>query len=117
MGKILKCFLVVFIILSAIWLFSLSKCEIYSALYGDEFYGLDESSTNMVEKAKNVKVLEYTTKNAKVYYYDKSGACIFAFEKNNNKWQMKYWDSVWSATGSASEVIWPYWWHFIYGGF
>ena len=117
MKNFLKIILILIIIFLVVWLCSLAKCEISSLLHSDEFYGLDESSTNMVEKVENIKVLKYTSKHAKVYYYDKSGACVFEFEKLNNKWQMISWDSVWSATGSASETIWPYWWHFIYGGF
>ena len=117
MNKIFKCLVVVFFVFLVVWLCSLAKCEISSLMHSAEFYGLDESSTNMVKKAENVKVLEYTNEYAKVYYYDKSGACVFEFKKVNERWQMQSWDAVWSATGSASEVIWPYWWHFIYGGF
>lgn len=42
---------------------------------------------------------------------------VLSFEKVDNNWKETNWDTIWSASGSASDVIWPYWWHFIYGGF
>ena len=38
------------------------------------------------------------------------------FSANNGVWQEISWKTIWSTSGSASEVIYPYWWHFIYGG-
>ena len=38
-------------------------------------------------------------------------------EKKDGVWQEIAWETIWSTSGSASEVIYPYWWHFIYGGF
>ncbi len=32
---------------------------------------------------------------------------------NEGALQVVYNDVIWSVSGSASEVIWPYWWHFI----
>lgn len=65
------------------------------------------------------KVLECSDNSAKVYYVSKnmSGADVLTFAKINGKWTETRWNTIWSTTGSASEVIWPYWWHFIYGGF
>lgn len=117
MNRILKCCLVILIVFFFIWILALAKCEISSILHREEFYGLDESTTNMVEKAENVKVLKYNAGNAKIYYYDKSGACVFEFKKKNDTWEMITWNSVWSSQGNASDIVWPYWWHFIYGGF
>ena len=64
--------------------------------------------------------MNYSDEYAEVYYVSKhrAGGNIVSFIKENNEWKFNKWEqTVWSSTGSASDVIWPYWWHFIYGGF
>ena len=46
-------------------------------------------------------------------YYPK----VFKYNYDADLWEEISWSTIWSTTGSASEVIYPYWWHFIYGGF
>lgn len=107
----LLCFLLV-------WGASLGKCEILTLMHGDEFSELYKSNT-MIGEPKYLKVLEYSDSYAEVYYVGEgnSMANILSFVRNGEQWEYDKWiDCVWSKTGSASEVIWPYWWHFIYGG-
>lgn len=117
MKTYMRIILIIILIFLIIWVFSLAKSEIYSHIHSAEFFGLDESSTNMLNKSENVKVLEYTEKYSKVYYYNRAGGSVLEFTKKNNGWKMLSWNTVWSDTGSASNIVWPYWWHFIYGGF
>ena len=35
-------------------------------------------------------------------------------DRHYDSWEKTVWSAV---GGSASGVVWPYWWHFIYGGF
>ena len=47
----------------------------------------------------------------------KGNVLTFKFNHDTDLWEELFWSTIWSTNGSASEVIYPYWWHFIYGGF
>ena len=117
-SKILIIGIIIFPII--IWLFALMKCEVLTLLHGDEFEKIYQENT-MIGDIDYLKILDYSDTSARVYYvgYKKSGGDVLIFEKQNGVWKYAAWEqTVWSGTGgSASEVIWPYWWHFIYGGF
>lgn len=117
---ILRIIITVSIILPIIlWLFALLRCEVLTLLHGDEFETVYKENT-MIGEIDYLKVLDYSDTSARVYYVsaNKSGADVLIFKKQNGIWYYEAWEqTVWSSTGSASEVIWPYWWHFIYGGF
>lgn len=97
---------------------SLLKCSVLTIMHGKEFETAYTENT-MIGDIDYLRILEYSENFAKVYYVSKnrSGGNVLSFKKENGKWKYNNWETVWSATGSASEVIWPYWWHFIYGGF
>jgi len=102
-----------------IWGFSLARCEILTLLHGEEFADAYKENT-MLGEQEYWKILDYSETHARVYYVSKNyqDADILSFKQENGKWKYDKWeDTVWSKSGSASEVIWPYWWHFIYGGF
>jgi len=100
------------------WGTSLIKCDYLTWKYYSDFEYAYSSNT-MLGDMEYFKVLECSDNSAKVYYVSKnmSGADVLTFAKINGKWTETRWNTIWSTTGSASEVIWPYWWHFIYGGF
>ena len=96
---------------------ALIKCEVLTSKYHSDFESAYRNN-NMIGEMESFKVLECDAQTAQVYYIEngKSAAHILSFEMVNGNWQETGWKCIWSATGSASEVIWPYWWHFIYGG-
>ena len=102
------------------WGSALLKCEVLSIMHGSEFAEIYKENT-MIGEIDYLKVLKYSDTYAEVYYIGKrkSGGDVVSFVKENNEWKFNEWErTVWSGVGgSASEVIWPYWWHFIYGGF
>lgn len=101
-----------------IWGAALFKCEILTFKYGKEFKIIYKENT-MLDKIDYFKVLNYTDDTARVYYVteNKGSGEVLTFEKVDGKWVYNgEWKTIWSNTGSASEMIWPYWWHFIYGG-
>ena len=119
MKKIHIIFLIPIIVFLAIWLTSLAKCEVLTLVHGREFNTVYKQNT-MMGDIDYLKVLDYTDTSARVYYVSagRSAGDVLDFAKENGEWVYSdQWHTVWSATGSASEVIWPYWWHFIYGGF
>lgn len=107
---------IVLTILLLILFFPLIRCETLTIVYGKQFEGL-ELKTNMLIKSDYYKVINYENEEAQVYYVLKNvyGNTI-NFHKINDSWEIDNWNTVWSSTGSASSVVWPYWWHFIYGG-
>ncbi len=101
-----------------IWLASLLKCEILTWIYHDDFEYAYTNNT-MLGDMEYFKVLKCDGENAEVYYVgkDMTGGNVLTFEKQDGSWVETRWDTIWSGTGgSASDVIYPYWWHFIYGG-
>lgn len=110
------CVVVLFI---AIWIFALVRCEFLTVKYGDKFDTIYRENT-MMGDIDYLKVLEYSDNSARVYYVssDKAAGDVLTFVNNDGKWSYKDWEqTVWSASGSASGVVWTYWWHFVYGGF
>ena len=109
---ILVCFLIV-------WGASLLKCEILTSIHGHEFEEIYRENT-MIGDIEYLKILDYSETSARVYYVtaDYGSGNILVFSKVNSEWTYSSWETtVWSSMGSASDVIWPYWWHFIFGGF
>lgn len=106
------------------WIGSLIKCEILTYKHYDEFKDAYKQNT-MFGEIEYFKVLEYapnrTHNLAQVYYVSEGNAAgdVLTFEYNSDTdlWEQIGWSTIWSDMGSASDVIYPYWWHFIYGGF
>lgn len=101
------------------WGSALIRCEVLTIMHGSEFGEIYKEKT-MIGELDYLKVLNYSDEYAEVYYVSKhrAGGNIVSFIKEKNEWKFNKWEqTVWSSTGSASDVIWPYWWHFIYGGF
>ncbi len=105
------------------WVLALINCEILTAQHYDEFKDAYKQN-NMLIDMDYFKVLScnlYKSDIAQVYYIGKGNSCAdvltFQYNAENGLWEEITWNTIWSKGGSASEVIWPYWWHFIYGGF
>ncbi len=106
------------------WIGTLIKCEVLTYQHYDEFKDAYKQDT-MLGDMEYFKVLSYNPNRAwgfaQVYYVGKghSGGDVLTLQYNYEKdlWEEISWSTIWSGVGgSASEVIWPYWWHFIYGG-
>lgn len=97
------------ICLFMIWFYPYARNEWLTWKYGKEFNGL-QKSTNMIDEVETHKVLDYSNNSALVYYVGSSGN-VLSFMKDNNDWQMKSWDTIWSKTGSAEGFVWPYFYH------
>ena len=96
---------------------ALIKCEILTNRYRADFE-VAYRGNSMLDEMETFKVLNCNDQRAEVYYIEagKTRAYVLTFEKTDGSWKETSWKCIWSTTGSASEVIWPYWWHFIYGG-
>ena len=92
------------------WIIPFIKHKILTTEYGFEFIGL-QKMTNMLDDVKYLKVLHYSNENASIYYYDSDGGNILEFAKQDNKWKMIKWNTIWSRSGSADDFIWPYIYH------
>lgn len=100
------------------WISSLIKCEVLTHKYYKAFERAYTNNT-MLGEMEYFKVLSCDGKTAEVYYVskDKTDANVLTFVNDSGTWVETSWNTIWSSSGSASDVIYPYWWHFIYGGF
>ncbi len=104
------------------WIGSLIDCRILTSQHYNEFKGAYQQTTHKGDEYfKVLSYRPYRSEIAQVYYVaeDNSSAHVITFLYNIEK---KKWDKVssaciWSKKDNISGVIWPYWWHFIYGGF
>ncbi len=115
-------FLSVVIIFMVVWLGTLLKCDILTILHGEEFEFISDDEEYSFGKIDYLKVMEYNDTYAKVYfiyngYNGNDIAFLVNFSKEDGQWTYSSPHTIWATQGSASEVIFPYWWHFIYGGF
>ena len=73
----------------------------------------------MLKTPEYTKILKYRKDSAKLYYVEQgmTGGHVLCIAKQNGIWTVVEWRTIWSDTGgSASGIIYPYLWHFIYGG-
>ena len=117
MKRTLLILIAVVLVATVIWASSLIKCEVLTKIYSDDFEHAYKQNP-MLEEMEYFKVLTCDGKTAEVYYVSKgmTNGDVLSFEYHNGTWVETSWDTIWSDSGSASEVIYPYWWHFIYGG-
>ena len=111
------------IALVGVWVSALVKCEVLTHAHYDEFKDAYTGNT-MLSDIEYFKVLSYEQYKdgiAQVYYVSKGNAgadvLTFKYDHESRSWKEIAWSTIWSKGGSASDVIWPYWWHFVYGGF
>ena len=102
------------LIFSAVWLSALAKCDSLTEQYYDDFK-TGHLQTGFHDELEYFKVLSCDGETAAVYYIakDHANGCVLDFERREGEWIMTEWNCIWSDYGSASDVIWPYWWHFI----
>ena len=112
-----------FIILFAICLFlvvwggALIKNAVLTNKYYDDFKDCHEQLGYDV-KPDYFRVFNVDGDTAEVYYVNKNVFGDFVrLKRVDDQWLVKDCYAVWSKRGNADEVIWPYWWHFIYAGF
>lgn len=114
MKKLFYVFIKLFICFTLIWVFSLARCEILTLLHGREFWNSSQENT-MIAPIKFLKVLNYSDTQARIYCVsdgDSMGNILFM--KKSENWECVNWETVWSTSGTADNVVWPYWWHFFY---
>ena len=98
---------------------SIVKCEILTKKYYDDFSEVYKQNSMLSEtEMEYFKVLSVRREIADVYYVEKdmTAGIVLTFEKQNGSWVETNWNTIWAVSGNASETIYPYWWHFIYGG-
>ena len=115
MKKARKIMLVVIIVLLFLFVVPLVYCEVLTILYGEQFFCEAYSDNYMSVEDGYKRVIKYNENKAEVYAVNASAAVLWQYERDNNEWQLKNKKIVWTTMGgNAAEVVWPYWWHFIY---
>lgn len=113
--RILSVIAAVVLIPILIWVGSLIKCEVLTNRYYDDF-ALACTDNPMLDPVGYFKVLSCDDKTAQVYYVSvgRTMGNVLTFEKRDGTWVEIEWDTIWSASGNADEIVYPYWWHFFY---
>ena len=110
-----KIVLVIIIVLFLLFVVPLINCEVLTILYGEEFFSEAYSDNYMSVENGYKRVIKYNGNKAEVYAVNASSAVLWQYEKVNAEWQRKDTKVVWTTMGgNAAEIVWPYWWHFIY---
>lgn len=99
---------VIFIIL-AIAIIPYIKAELLTNKYGNQFKELYKQ-TNMISDIEYMKVLDYNNEYSKVCYItaNHKSSVIIVFSKENETWILDNWTVIWSQSGSANGLIWPF---------
>lgn len=109
-----------FMIFMLLWCGDLVSDSVLTHLHGDEFKLTQEQKEELwLYDIDYFKVLNYKDDKAELYYVcgDNTSAHVVAYNKNGGQWvPERTVNTIWAVNGSASETIWPYWWHFVYGG-
>lgn len=117
MKKCICVLIAVLVVLLGIWGASLIEAELLTDRFHSDFeYAY--AGNSMLGEMEYFKVLECDGMTARVYYVSKgmAGGDVLTFEKQDGAWAETGWETIWSKSGSASGTVYPYWWHFIYGG-
>ena len=98
-----------------LWLISLAVIWVNTARHGHEFTGL-YTQTGMISGMQHLRVFRYSENTARVYYFTRNGLGItLDFAMQNGEWELTREHAVWSASGSADDVIWPFVHHSVEG--
>ncbi len=86
-----------------------AKVEILTAQHGAEFPNVAED-VGMIGDVLYIKVMEYDDEKAEVYAVatGRDVTVLCYYENINDKWQLERWECIWSSTGSADSLIWPF---------
>jgi len=111
-------FLAPIICFGIIWVSALARCEFLTLIYGNEFSNQTLYKENtMIGDMEYIKILDCSKNHARIYYISEGNSLgsIIEFVKIDDKWKYNKWeDALWSTSGNADRIIWPYWWHFLY---
>ena len=118
MGNIRRIIIAAVLCILVIWMVALIKCELLTEKYYTDFENACQQNT-MLSDIEYFKVLKCDGEAASVYYVAKGNEAgnIINFKREHDVWTEISWRTVWSKSGSASGVVYPYLWHFVYCGF
>lgn len=85
------------------------RVEILTAAHRQQFL-TEYKQMNMIAEIAYLKILHYTETKADVYYVlkDHVAGVTINFMRHNGVWEMTNWRTVWSESGSADELMWPF---------
>ncbi|MBQ4648858.1 MAG: hypothetical protein IJB76_06840 [Clostridia bacterium] len=106
----------IIIIFLIVWIASLLKCEFLTHKYYDEFEFAYQNNA-MITDVEYFKVLNCDGNTAEVYYVSDTCGDVLEFVNQNGVWVENGWRTIWSKSGSASDVVWPYWCQLFVTGF
>ena len=107
MSRVKKILLGIVVAVVLFWAVSIARCEYLTLMYGQEFKSAYEEIRQIIAPSK-WKVLDFSESSSKVYFYSDKGGVVVTLIYKNEKWTIDKWTASWSKTGSADDLIWPY---------
>lgn len=110
MKKIIRKIIFVLLILLIFYVvISYAKVEVLTYKYGDQFTNEYQQTGNIIPYVDYFKVMEFSPEYASVYYIIRNRiGILYEFHKEDDRWVMLRWDTIWSSKGNADGFIWPY---------
>lgn len=99
--------LIVIIIIMLVVVFPYVVVEVNTVIWGDEFRE-EYKQTGMIRDIRYYKVFYVLDENAKIYYVDQDTGTFVYFVKEGERWKMQEYETVWSESGSASGITFPF---------
>lgn len=119
--RFLKCLiLIILTVFIILWVSCIVRCEILTLIYGDEIidkYKNKDEINYWIDGYDWAKIISYSEDSAVVYYINGNSVSkigsIVQYVKNDELWLPKYdyVETLWSTSGNASDIVWPYWHH------
>ncbi len=113
MKFIKKCFLLMLLAISALWLICILKSEYYTLRHGSKFQNEWQQAEN-TPRPEEFKVLKYTGEYAEVYYFGENRSEVMAFRNRDGCWEINRRIVVrYAEDKHPNRIVFPYLWHFI----
>lgn len=118
MKFIKKTVLLALIVVLSIWIIQLLICDFLTFKYSSciDLYQTSETLSYWIDDSFSAKIISRKQTEMKIYYYNDHMGILVVFDYCAGEWISTYSqpDIIWSSTGNADRIVWPYWYHCFY---
>ena len=115
MRFIKKIMMIVLITVILVWIIQLLICDFLTLKYSSyiDLYQTSETFSYWIDDSFSAKIISYDQTEMKIYYYSDCMGILVVFNHSEGECISTYSqpDIMWSSTGNADQIVWPYWYH------